>query len=141
MPDVGFRKWLDLTYDEMTDDYAVVSIDLDGDKVNVRGVGHGGVVASLIDIAMGTAAGGGNYDTRKRLVATQELKVNYLAPAKGARLTARADNVRAGRRAIVVRCDVTTDLGVLCATALGTFMTRRVASGDPARFQPEADEA
>ena len=74
MPDVGFRKWLDLTYDEMTDDYAVVSIDLDGDKVNVRGVGHGGVVASLIDIAMGTAAGGGNYDTRKRMLRPKNSK-------------------------------------------------------------------
>lgn len=135
MPDVGFRKWLNLDYQEMTDERAVVAIDLDGDKVNVRGVGHGGVVASLIDIAMGTAAGGGNYDTRKRLVATQELKVNYLAPAKGARLIATATIMRAGTRAIVVRCDVETDLGVLCATALGTFMTRRVAAGDPDRFQ------
>lgn len=137
MPDVGYRKWLGLDYEVMEDDRAVVSLDLDEDKVNVRGVGHGGVVASLVDVAMGTAAGQGNYDTRKRLVATQELKVNYLAPAKGARLTATATVVRAGSRAIVVSCDVMTDTGVHCATALGTFMTRRVAAGDPDRFQNE----
>lgn len=137
MPDVGFRKWLGLDYEEMTDERAIVSLDLNGDKVNVRGVGHGGVVASLVDVAMGTAAGGGNYDTRKRLVATQELKVNYLAPARGDRLTATATVVRAGSRAIVVTCDVMTDAGVHCATSLGTFMTRRVAAGDPGRFQSE----
>ncbi len=56
MPDVGFRKWLGLTYAEMDDDRAVVSLDLDEDKRNVRDVAHGGVVASLIDVAMGTAA-------------------------------------------------------------------------------------
>lgn len=137
MPDVGFRKWLGLDYEEMTDERAIVSLDLDEDKVNVRGVAHGGVVASLVDVAMGTAAGGGNYDTRKRLVATQELKVNYLAGAKGARLTATANVIRAGSRAVVVNCDVTTDTGIHCATALGTFMTRRVAPGDPDRFQAE----
>jgi uncharacterized protein (TIGR00369 family) len=137
VPDVGFRKWLGLTYEEMTDEQATVSLDLDGDKVNVRGVGHGGVVASLVDVAMGTAAGGGNYDTRKRLVATQELKVNYLAAATGARMTATAKVIRAGNRSIVVSCDVLTDTGVHCATALGTFMTRRVSAGDPDRFQPK----
>lgn len=138
MPDVGFRKWLGLNYEEMTDERAIVSIDLDADKMNVRGVAHGGIVASLIDVAMGTAAGGGNYDTRKRLVATQELKVNYLAPAKGARLTATATVVRAGSRVIVVHCDVMTDQDIHCATALGTFMTRRVAAGDPDRFQAQS---
>ncbi len=135
MPDVGFRKWLELDYEVMTDERAVVSIDLSEHKVNVRGVAHGGVVASLVDVAMGTAAGGGNYDTRKRLVATQELKVNYLAPAKGDRLTATANVVRAGSRTIVVTCDVMTDTGVHCATALGTFMTRRFSPGDPERLK------
>lgn len=139
MPDVGFRKWLGLDYEVMTDEQAVVSLGLDADKVNVRGVAHGGIVASLVDVAMGTAAGGGNYDTRKRLVATQELKVNYLAPAKGVRLTATADVVRSGSRAVVVLCNVVTDTGVHCATALGTFMTRRVAPGDPDRFQKAAE--
>ena len=141
MPDVGYRKWLGLTYEVMTDEMAVVSIDLDEDKNNVRGVAHGGVVASLVDVAMGTAAGGGNYDTRKRLVATQELKVNYLAGAKGERLRATAKVVRAGSRSIVVTCDVMTDTGIHCATALGTFMTRRVAPGDPDRFQEQGEKS
>ena len=130
MPDVGFRKWLGLTYAEMDDGHAVVSLDLDENKRNVRDVAHGGVVASLIDVAMGTAAGGGNYDTRKRLVVTLELKVNYLAPASGGTLTATADVVRSGSRTQVVRCDVRTDDGEVCATALGTFITRRPHAND-----------
>lgn len=131
MSDVGFRKWLGLNYEVMEDDRAIVSLELDEDKRNVRDVAHGGVVASLIDVAMGTAASGGNYATRKRLMVTLEMKVNYLAPAAGEKLTAVAHVVRAGGRTSVVRCDVTTNRGELCAVGLGTFATRREHSNDP----------
>lgn len=131
VPDVGFRKWLGLDYEVMEDGHAVVSLRLDADKRNLRDVAHGGVVASLIDVAMGTAAAGGNYDCRKRLVVTLEMKVNYLAPATGDKLTAVADVVRAGSRTSVVRCEVRTDAGEVCAVGLGTFITRRPHANDP----------
>jgi acyl-CoA thioesterase len=133
MSDVGFRRWLGLTYEVMEDDRAVVSLDLDEDKRNVRDVAHGGIVASLVDVAMGTAAAGGNYATRKRYVVTLELKVNYLAPARGNRLTAEAKVVRGGARTFVVECRVRTDLGEECAMALGTFITRRRTDEDARR--------
>ena len=133
MTDVGFRKWLDLDYEVMEDGHAVVSIRLDENKRNLRDVAHGGIVASLIDVAMGTAAAGGNYDTRKRLVVTLEMKVNYLAPAEGDALTATADVIRAGSRTSVVRCEVRTDRGEVCAVGLGTFIARRPHENDPER--------
>lgn len=133
MSDVGFRKWLGLTYEVMEDDRAVVSLELNEDKVNVRDVAHGGVVASLVDVAMGTAAAGGNYGTRKRYTVTLELKVNYLAPARGKKLTAEAKVVRGGARTFVVECRVHTDEGVECAMALGTFITRRRTEDDARR--------
>ncbi len=133
MSDVGFRKWLGLTYEVMEDDRAVVSLELDEDKRNVRDVAHGGIVASLVDVAMGTAAAGGNYETRKRYVVTLELKVNYLAPARGNKLTATAKVVRGGARTFVVECRVVTDLGEECAMALGTFITRRRTEEDAER--------
>jgi acyl-CoA thioesterase len=133
MSDVGFRKWLGLTYEVMEDDYAVVSLELNEDKRNVRDVAHGGIVASLIDVAMGTAAAGGNYSTRQRYVVTLELKVNYLAPARGSKLTATAKVVKGGARTFVVECRVVTDSGEECAMALGTFITRRRTEEDAAR--------
>lgn len=135
MPDVGFRRWLGLNYEVMKDGRAVVSMELGEDTRNVRDIAHGGVVASLIDIAMGTAASGGNYDTRTRLMATLELKVNYTAPARGNRLTATADVIRAGARTAVVRCEVVTDRGETCAVGLGTFIARRPTENDPERHK------
>lgn len=131
MPDVGFRKWLGINYDSMEDDRAEISLTVTDEMRNQRGVVQGGVIASVIDVAMGTAAGGGNYDTRKRPLATLELKVNYLSPATGDRLSATADVVRMGSRAIVVKCDVFSGDGEICATGLGTFMIRRVHATDP----------
>lgn len=136
MPDEGFRKWLGVDYEVMEDGHAVVGLNITDDMRNLRGVVHGGVTASLIDIAMGTAAAGGNYDTRLRPMATLELKINYLAAGTGNRLTARADVVRAGARTSVVRCDVFTADGGICATGLGTFMFRRVHATDPDDMPP-----
>ena len=131
MADVGFRRWLGLDYRVMEDGHAIVALKLDDDKRNLREVAHGGIVASLIDVAMGTAAAGGNYDTRKRSMVTLEMKVNYLAPAVGDELIATANVVRAGSRTSVVRCEVKTDRGEVCAAGLGTFISRRPHRNDP----------
>jgi uncharacterized protein (TIGR00369 family) len=106
-------------------------LDLKDEMRNPRGVVQGGVIAALIDIAMATAAAGGNYDTRLRPMSTLEMKVNYLAAATGERLTAIADVIRAGSRTSVVRCEIHDDRGEVCAAGLGTFMSRRVHATDP----------
>jgi uncharacterized protein (TIGR00369 family) len=55
---------------------------------------------------------------------TSELKINYLRPAVGERLTARAEAVHVGRSQAVCRCDVfVSGSGEdrLCAIAQGTI--------------------
>ncbi len=136
MPDEGFRKWLGVEYEVMEDGHAVVGMNITDDMRNLRGVVQGGVIAALVDIVMATAASGGNYDTRKRPMATLEIKVNYLAAATGDRLTGIADVVRAGSRSSVVRCEIHSDKGEVVAAGLGTFMTRRVHKTDPKDMAP-----
>lgn len=136
MPDEGFRKWLGVDYEVMEDGHAVVGLTLTDDMRNLRGVAQGGIVAAVIDIAMATAAAGGNYDTRKRPMATLEMKINYVAAANGPRLTATADVIRSGSRTSVVRCEVADNAGQVCAAGLGTFMTRRVHATDPKGMAP-----
>ena len=138
MPDEGFRKWLGVEYEVMEDGHAVVGLNITDDMRNLRGVVQGGVIAALIDIAMATAAAGGNYDTRLRPMATLEMKVNYLAAATGERLTGKADVLRAGSRTSAVRCEIFDGKGEICAAGLGTFMTRRVHATDPKGMAPPA---
>jgi uncharacterized protein (TIGR00369 family) len=136
MPDEGFHKWLGVEYEVTEERRAVVGMPVREEMRNLRGVVQGGAVAALIDVGMATAASGGNYDTRKRPMVTLEMKINYLAPATGDRLTCVSDVVSAGSRTAVVRCEVLTDQGKVCAAGLGTFMTRRVHATDPEGMAP-----
>jgi uncharacterized protein (TIGR00369 family) len=81
---------------------------------------HGGVLAYLADNAL-TYAGG----TALRVpVVTSEFKINYVRPAVGDRLVARASASHVGRSQAVCRCEVfvVDALGEkLCALAQGTI--------------------
>lgn len=91
------------------------------DKVRQQhGFVHGGVLSYAADNAL-TFAGG----TALRVpVVTSEFKINYLRPAIGERLIARATAVHTGKSQAVCRCDVfVVKDGVekLCAVAQGTI--------------------
>ena len=81
---------------------------------------HGGVLSYLADNAL-TFAGALSLDGAP---VTSEMKINYIRPATGDALVARAHVLSAGRRQAVVRCDVFAVEGGaerLCAAAQGTI--------------------
>ena len=82
---------------------------------------HGGVVAALADTALAFAAGA----TLGPNVVTSEFKINYVRPARGTLLVARAFVVSVGKRQAVCRCDVLAgdDESRVCAAAQGTIVT------------------
>ncbi|MDP3252716.1 MAG: PaaI family thioesterase [Hydrogenophaga sp.] len=85
-----------------------------------HGFVHGGVLSYAADNAL-TYAGGSALGLP---VVTAEFKINYLRPAVGQRLIARADAVHTGKTQSVCRCDVfVVQDGVekLCAVAQGTI--------------------
>lgn len=85
-----------------------------------HGFAHGGVVSYLADNAL-TYAGGAAMAAP---VVTSEYKINYVRPALGERLIARAECISRGRQQAVVRCDVFAVRDGeerLCAVAQGTI--------------------
>lgn len=85
-----------------------------------HGFAHGGILSYLADNAL-TYAGGTLLDFR---VVTSEYKINYLRPAVGERLIARAETAYAGKTQAVCRCDVfvvSEGQEKLCAVAQGTI--------------------
>jgi uncharacterized protein (TIGR00369 family) len=86
-----------------------------------HGFVHGGVISYLADntitFAGGLALGGDAL--------TSEFKINFLRPATGPMLVARAQAVSSGKRQAVCRCEVFTvegDEERLCALAQGTVV-------------------
>jgi uncharacterized protein (TIGR00369 family) len=86
-----------------------------------HGFVHGGVLSYLADNAL-TYAGG----TALRVpVLTGEFKINYVRPAVGDRLVARAEAVHVGKTQAVCRCEVFAVSATgekLCALAQGTIV-------------------
>ena len=85
-----------------------------------HGFVHGGVLSYAADNAL-TYAGGSALGM---LVVTAEFKINYLRPAIGDRLIARAEAVHTGKTQSVCRCDVFVlkdGEEKLCAVAQGTI--------------------
>ncbi|WP_307336211.1 PaaI family thioesterase [Caldalkalibacillus uzonensis] len=101
---------------------AVLEIPVQENLLQQNGFVHGGVLSYTADNAL-TFAGGSVLGTN---VLTSEYKINYLRPAIGEKLVARATVVYAGKRQAVCRCDVLvvkdSEEETLCATAQGTIV-------------------
>jgi uncharacterized protein (TIGR00369 family) len=100
-------------------DGVTVECPLREDLLNSQGVLHGGITASIADEAAWHAM---LHHYGNRQATTTELKVNYLRPIAGKKVTARAVVLRAGRRLFVTRVDLFDTAKRLGAAAIVTYM-------------------
>ncbi|WP_394782287.1 PaaI family thioesterase [Undibacterium sp.] len=101
-------------------------IAITDDLKQQHGFVHGGVLSYAADNAL-TFAGGAALGTA---VVTSEYKLNYLRPAIGQEIIARAVAVHAGKTQAACRCDlfvVNEGKELLCAIAQGTIAKLPVA--------------
>lgn len=85
--------------------------------LNPFGAAHGGVVSALIDHALGAVCF--PVIIRGSWPATQEFKLNFLAPARPGPMVAEAEIVSMSKRTAIVRIDVDNNGRAVCA-AQGT---------------------
>jgi 1,4-dihydroxy-2-naphthoyl-CoA hydrolase len=99
--------------------------------LNPFGAAHGGVVSALIDHALGAVCF--PVIARGSWPATQEFKLNFLAPARVGRMSAEANIISMSKRTAIVRVDVSNN-GRLIGAAQGTVAVmpaRPGADGGP----------
>ncbi|MBR2837652.1 MAG: PaaI family thioesterase [Kiritimatiellae bacterium] len=104
-----------MSLDELDEDHAVTSMTLGERHRNAFGGVMGGAIFTLADFAFAALTNG-----RERVTVAQQVCINYLAPAKGERLVARARYRKDGRSSCVVNVDVTDDAGRDVAQFVGT---------------------
>ena len=97
-----------------------VKCPLTENLMNSAGVLHGGVIATIADEAAWHAMI--HAYKAKRPMTTTELKVNYLRPVAGKKMTARAYILRAGKTLGVTRFDLFDAERHLAAVSLVTYM-------------------
>lgn len=103
-----------------------ILLALKPEHTNTWDVAHGGVLLTLMDVAMAVAARSG--DPSDRSVVTIEMKNNFMQAANGI-LRVKADTVR--RTATMAFCEAKlyNDQGEICCMATGTFKyLKRLAS-------------
>jgi len=88
------------------------------EHMNNVGIAHGGLICTLLDIAMGTAA----RSAAGRPVVTLDMQVGFMAPGRGA-LIAEGRVARAGRSIVFTEAEARTEDGTLIAKASGLFKT------------------
>jgi len=116
---MDFREHTGLQVDEVEDGVGRVVVDTEDHHLNAHGSVHGGVLATMLDAAMGTAV----TATGRELPVTVSLTVTYLEPGRPGRLEATARVRKAGKRLLVVEGEVTQD-GDVVADALATFSVK-----------------
>lgn len=102
-------------------DGVTLTLPLRDDLLQQNGFAHGGVLSYLADNALTFAAGA----CLGPAVLTAEYKINYVRPAVGLALVARATALYAGKSSATCRCDVFSvakdGSEKLCAAAQGTI--------------------
>lgn len=116
--DTPLHDLLGLEIVEVGERHAVVSMPVQAEAFNSTGNLHGGAVATLIDVAAGTAAArGSGFEPGRQSLVTADLHVRYLGRPHGDMVYARGELLKAGRQLIVVDCRVTDTEGRVIAAA------------------------
>ena len=96
------------------------------EHTNNLGIVHGGVICTLLDIAMGTAA----RCTLGQPVMTLDMQTSFIAPGRGV-LIGEGRVLRAGRSILFCEAEVRTEDGELVAKASGLFKPTSRSRADP----------
>ena len=116
----GFRELVGTELVEAEEGHAVVELRAEDRHLNPGGTVHGGVVSTLIDVAMAEALRP-MTDEGERPV-TIEIKVNYLEPGEPGTLVCNAKVRKGGGRITITEAEVSQrESGEVLALATGTY--------------------
>ena len=117
----GFSSWLGVEPVRCWQGEAELTLGVRHDLTQHHGFVHGAVVGFMADNACAWAAASVAGD-----VVTGSYTVSFLTPAKGTRLRATGNVIKPGRRQVVVRADVWSEIDIgeptLVAVAQATIV-------------------
>lgn len=121
---IPFIRSLGIEFVDMENGHATLALTLEPHHLNSWGVGHGGVVMTMLDAVMSMA--GRSLDPDPRSGVTIELKTSFMQPAgkEGSRLIAKGKVMHAGNSMRFCEGEV-WDGDKLAAKATGTFKFRK----------------
>ena len=123
---VPFLAWLDVRGLELREGRATLKLALRPELLNSLGAAHGGVVCTLLDVAMAAAAR--SEDAKSRAV-TIDMSVQFMRPGSG-ELTATGTLLQLTKSFAFCEAVLRDAPGELLAMSTGTFKRLRPGRGD-----------
>ena len=118
--DIPFVAYCGIEPIEAKDGRSRLEVTVEPHHANQNRVAHGGLLMTLLDVCMGSAARsavGAN-------VVTVDMQVGFLTPAAG-RLVGQGRVTRAGKSLVFVEADITNETGDLVCRGTSVFKTAR----------------
>lgn len=119
---IPFVSHLKILTEALGEGTARLSLPIDPHLKNSLGTVHGGVIMSLLDVALCTAARTLHPDSVG--VITIDMSTSFIGGGKGERLFAESRVLRDGKSMIFVEGEAKNDDGSLVAKAIGTVRVR-----------------
>lgn len=107
---------------ELANGHSLLELPIIHEITQSRKTVHGGVIASLVDAAVGSALRSQVENGRSGV--TVDLKVNYLRPAVGEKLVAKGRIVKLGKSIVVGEAVIENDEGKEVAIGIATYMMK-----------------
>lgn len=104
-----------IVLEEITEDEAICSLELNDEHRNAYGGVMGGVIFTLADFAFAVLS-----NQIHQLTVAQQVDIHYLSAPKGDKLIAKATCRKSGRTSSIVNVDISDDLGRDVAQFIGT---------------------
>ena len=123
-PPYPFQAHLGFTIDDWAPDYCRLTQPMLGHLGNRYGIPHGGVMATLLDTALGFAVCFTGDRDDKQLVMTLSLNVQYHSVARGEILIAEGRKTGGGKSVAFAEGEIKDETGTLIATATAVFKYR-----------------
>ena len=119
-----FRSLTGFDVTEWTDGMAAVELTVSRKHRNRSGSLHGGVMATLLDVACARALTWSPEGAPKRYVSTVSITVNFLKPGGPGRIRAVGRMQPGGKRLVTCQGELTDASGAVLAVCQGVFQRR-----------------
>ena len=119
LQDSEFYRWAGVEVIDASPGVVEVGFEANSQHLNLQGLVHGGILATLADTAMGLAVRTVLEPGRRHV--TVQLGVEFLAPGRPGRITARGRSVKIGTQLGFAEADVMSAGGRLLARAHSTL--------------------
>ena len=124
---IPFVSHLKILTEALGQGTATLSMPIEPHLTNSLGTAHGGVIMSLLDVALCTAAR--TLHPESVGVITIDLTTSFIDGAKGKKLIAEARVLRDGRSMSFVEAEAKNEDGSLVAKAIATVRVRHKKEG------------